>query len=279
MFSIASVNLPLLHPRAGFLVPTAEFLEERRRRFEAKLARSAAQQQRFDASRLARAAQTPEGYQWYDLMLDDELADMEPEMQQLLQQVQANQQQQPGLGPNVTAMDWVLGEYADAAGGSHSLLTLEEEGGYLDSAAAGGGQWYAGSYDSVGAAGAAADADGQSFVDVPSELGSSDLQRLVQQYSWNVDKHPLLLEAVLAAGLYPNYAFGSLRPKAQKQLESGKEPADGQLCKMSARDLAWRAAEDGPCSVHVTSILAKRLPKFRWVDSPVCCMWAFLLVW
>lgn len=264
MLSIAVVNLPVLHPRAGFLVPTAEFLEERRRRFEAKLARSAAQQQRFDAARLTRAAQTPEGYQWYDLMLDDELADMEPEMQQLLQQVQASQQQQPGLGqPSVTAMDWVLGEYADAAGGSHSLLTLEEEGGYLDSAA-GGGSRYAGSYDSSDAAGAAADADGQSFVDLPSELGSSDLQLLVQQYSWNVDKHPLLLEAVLAAGLYPNYAFGSLRPKVKKQLDSGKQAADGQLCTLSARDLAWRAAEDGPCSVHMTSILAKRMPKFRW---------------
>ena len=56
-------------------------------------------------------------YSIFDVSSNDEL-------QQLLQGLQDKQQQ-----PNATALDWVLGEYSDAAAGSHSLLTVDDEGG------------------------------------------------------------------------------------------------------------------------------------------------------
>jgi hypothetical protein len=162
-----------------------------------------------------------------DMLLDEELADLEPDVQQLLANMQQQQQQ-----PAATAMDWVLGEYADAAGGSHSLLTVDDDvGGYIDEQQtrlspaqayqgdrSGGGGPYQGrggssSSSSSADAAAAAAADSEAFEYLPTELGASDLQRLIQQYSWNVKQHPLLLEAALAAGLYPQYALADLQYK------------------------------------------------------------------
>jgi hypothetical protein len=169
-----------------------------------------------------------------DLLLDEEIAELEPEVQQLLDDVQHQQQQ-----PVVTAMDWVLGEYADAAAGSHSLLTVDDEGGYIGDPSSqqdswGGGYSSSGSSAANAAAAAASTAtstslDQEVFTYLPAQLGASDLQRLIQQYSWNAEQQPLLLEATLAAGLYPNYAFGKLQPKYEKAVDSLKSAVDAEL--------------------------------------------------
>ena len=111
-----------------------------------------------------------------------------------------------------------------------------------------------------------------SFDRLPATLGAADLQQLIQQYSWNVEKHPLLLEAALSAGLYPNFAFGSLSTRAVKLLEGlgpaglGLEPVDDKKDSQVAdmwMPVEWRGAEDGQCYVHPSSLLAKQVPKFR----------------
>jgi hypothetical protein len=149
-----------------------------------------------------------------NLLFDEEVADLEPELQQLLGQLQQQQQQQPA----VTAMDWVLGEYADAAAGSQSLLTVDDEGGYIDESTSSRI-----SSSRISSSSSSAAAATSNFKYKPSELGASDLQRLIQQYSWNAEKHPLLLEATMAAGLYPNYVFGDLLSAGQKLLNGLKE--------------------------------------------------------
>jgi hypothetical protein len=66
---------------------------------------------------------------------------------------------------------------------------------------------------------------------MPSEFSRRDLQDLIQQYSWNVGQHPLLLEAALAAGLYPNFAFAELNSKLRTMLKKA-ENSDLQAFKV-----------------------------------------------
>jgi hypothetical protein len=229
------------------LVPSEELLEKRRKRYAAALARNQAAAARAArsaaATRAAPAGQKPEGYELFDLLLEDDLADLDPELQQLYTDLQQQQQQ-----PAVTAMDWVLGEYADAAAGSHSFLTLDEEGGYMDESSAVGG-WgstpsssssssatsgSSGSRQVAGSGAADGAADGADTAGagdnipqyMPSEFSRRDLQDLIQQYSWNVGQHPLLLEAALAAGLYPNYAFANLNHKLRGVLQKADKAHD-----------------------------------------------------
>lgn len=173
----------------------------------------------------AASGQKPEGYNWMDLLLDEEINLLDEEVQQLLGTVQQQQQQ-----PMVTAMDWVLGEYADAAAGSHSFLTLDDEGGYINDSSSHQANW-GGGYSNADAAAAtaasAAAAAAEGFEYLPAQLGSSDLQRLIQQYSWNVEQHPLLLEGALAAGLYPNYMFGKINQYKEENLEALARSQDG----------------------------------------------------
>jgi hypothetical protein len=185
------------------------------------------------AAAAAASGQKPQGYNWMDLLTDEEINLLDEEVQQLLGEVQPQQQ------PVVTAMDWVLGEYADAAAGSHSFLTLDDEGGYINDASSQQANWGSGYSTADAAAAAAAAAAAEGFEYLPAQLGSSDLQRLIKQYSSNVEQHPLLLEAALAAGLYPNYVFGKVNQYKEEKLEALARSQDGS-------DI-----DNGKVSIHV----------------------------
>lgn len=170
------------------------------------------------------------------------------------------QQQQP------TAMDWMFGEYADAAAGLDGLLALDD----LDSSSSssGGssppfGSWLDEGYGSSSSkpAGSATAAD-----ELPSaDLSAYKLERLIKQYSWNADQ-PELLQAVLAAGLYPNFAYVEApdRLSAAVKKDSKASKASKMLMKpRAAMMLNYTDPVNGLVAPHPRSALWRLFPKHR----------------
>ncbi|WIA34158.1 hypothetical protein OEZ86_012518 [Tetradesmus obliquus] len=190
--------------------------------------------------------------QSYDALFDadvDELLGLADPQQQ-----QQQQQQMP------TAMDWALGEYADAAQGLHTFATLDDD----DLSGGGSSSLNLGSSSKIAASGARAAAGAS------RELGARDLRQLIRQYSWNADK-PEMLQAALAAGLYPNIAYVKPSSKQEKAATKaaaasaqGSRDLKASEKALHPRSLSWTSPQDGSVFPHPGSVLGQAPPQHRW---------------
>lgn len=196
---------------------------------------------------------------------------LEPELQQALLELQAAHEQaqaQQGVQQHqgAAATDWMLGEYADAVGGAFLFSDADSEDGqqqlgadrrgYMD-----GGSKRTSSTSSSSqradtpAAQAAADAG--SLAQPPARLTSNQLRRLIQQYSSNAPRHPLLLQAALAASLSPNLAFAKLAGRGNKVAEMVDKQAQAVSQWAQERAGGGQAGrDDAPASAAAASAQA-----------------------
>lgn len=173
----------------------------------------------------------------------------DPDVDQLLDQELglSGQQHQPQ-----TAADWLLGEFSDAALGMHTIGTLDEEDDsallssirYGRSAAA-----PAGSTSSTGPA----DAD----------LSRWELEKVIRQYSWNADQ-PEMLQAALAAGLYPHFAFVETPANVEARARRGMRKGGDKKVKGSpGRQLCWQSPQDGEVVPNPNMVAHNCYPQHR----------------
>lgn len=203
----------------------------------------------------------------------DQLFDQEVDLLLGIDQEQQQGMQQP------TAMDWMLGEYADAAAGfddtsaflDNDSSSSSSRSSHRRPASALGTSWLEeespsnSSRGSATRASASATAAAANDVLPSGDLSPNKMRQLIKQYSWNADKSELL-QAVLAAGLYPNFAFVEAPASWQKAADKGKaraRVAENLVDRRAGQRLRYTDPKNGAVKPHLRTAMSQLIPQHR----------------
>ena len=162
-----------------------------------------------------------------------------------------------------TALDWLFGDHADAAGG----LTLESDDlSDMEPDAPGttSGRGATSSSSARGSSSRTAAPTSLDFRGLGHELNASELHELIEWYSWNQGNTQLLL-AVLAAGLMPNLVHVEYTEKAMEKIKKlvSKKEAEKLRESMSKvnrhQGLAVSSPADGAVGPHIASMAGRQV--------------------
>ena len=176
------------------------------------------------------------------------------------QEGQQQEQQQEGADEEETrqqtALDWLLGDHADAAGG----LTLESDDSSdtdaVDATAAGGSVKHSSSSTR-------ATIKSLDFRGLGHELNASELHQLIERYSWNQGNTQLVL-AVLVAGLMPNLVHVEYTKKALRLIAARAKSKQAKLAATiynihtSTGGLVVTSPADSSVRAHMASTVGRQ---------------------